>query len=82
MKLVLSGSTGFVGSEVLQQCQQSPAISSLVVLTRRPLDPVHTTSKTINIIVKNFTEYSNEVVEAVKDADGCIWCDQIQLFYS
>lgn len=73
MKLVLTGSTGFVGSEVLEQCQQHPDIESLVVLTRRPLDQNRPNSKTRNLIVEDFKQYSDEVSEAINDADACIW---------
>lgn len=73
MKLILAGSTGFVGSEVLKQCQEEAAIDSLIVLTRKPLDVKNVSPKTNNIILKDFTQYSVDTVEAIRDADACIW---------
>lgn len=79
MKLVLTGSTGFVGSEVLELCQQHPDIESLVVLTRRPLNQSRPNSKIRNLIVKDFMQYSDEVSEAINDADACIWYEYATL---
>jgi uncharacterized protein YbjT (DUF2867 family) len=40
MKLILAGSTGHVGREVLRLALESPAVSNVLALTRRPL-PEH-----------------------------------------
>lgn len=81
MKLILTGATGYVGAEVLRQSLQNPKVSSVVTLTRRPLSESDYTkaidtsnSKLEAVIVKDFTaEYSPEVVQHLKDADGVIW---------
>ncbi|KAJ6007184.1 hypothetical protein N7522_005535 [Penicillium canescens] len=70
MKVILTGSTGFVGREVLSQCLQHPAITSIVVLSRRNL-PAH--EKLQVAIVEDFLTYSNSIREEIKDADACIW---------
>ncbi|KAJ5762539.1 uncharacterized protein N7511_005921 [Penicillium nucicola] len=70
MKVILTGSTGFVGGEILSQCQQHPAITSIVALSRRDL-PAH--EKLQVAIVEDFLKYPDSVREQIKDADACIW---------
>ncbi|OQD87520.1 hypothetical protein PENANT_c005G10105 [Penicillium antarcticum] len=70
MKVILTGSTGFVGGEVLSQCLQHPAITSIVALSRRDL-PAH--EKLQVAIVEDFLTYPNSVREKIQDADACIW---------
>ncbi|KAJ7043696.1 hypothetical protein C8F04DRAFT_1072994, partial [Mycena alexandri] len=72
--LILTGATGFVGSEVLAQCRRNPAISSIVVLTRRPLpDPIAADPKVQAIVLKDFNSYPADVVKQLEGADACIW---------
>ncbi|KAJ7714361.1 hypothetical protein B0H16DRAFT_1899112 [Mycena metata] len=74
MKFILTGTTGFVGGEVLAQCRRNPAISSIVVLTRRPLpDPIVADPKVQTIVLKDFKSYPADVVKQLEDADACIW---------
>ncbi|KAJ7170496.1 hypothetical protein C8R43DRAFT_1120920 [Mycena crocata] len=74
MKFVLTGATGFVGGEVLAQCRRNPAISSIVVLTRRPLpEPIAADNKVQAIIMDDFKTYSDQVAHQLADADACIW---------
>lgn len=72
MKLILVGSTGFVGHEVLSQCLQHPAITSIVALSRRDL-PAH--EKLQVTIIEDFLNYPDSIRERIKDADACIWYD-------
>ena len=73
MKIILTGATGFAGSELLEQCCKSTTIHAIVVLTRRPLEVSKQHSKVQTIIMKDFTVYTPEVVEQIADADACIW---------
>ncbi|KAJ9658153.1 hypothetical protein H2198_003858 [Neophaeococcomyces mojaviensis] len=73
MKIILAGSTGFVGQEVLKQCCESPQIDSIVVLSRRPLPQALDHAKVNTIIINDFTSYSQETINVIADADGCIW---------
>ena len=70
MKVILAGSTGFIGHEVLTQCLQNPAITSVVALSRREL-PAH--EKLRVALVDNFLSYPDSVREEIKGADACIW---------
>lgn len=70
MRVILTGSTGFIGREVLNQCLQHPAITSVVALSRREL-PAHDKLKVT--LVDDFISYSDSVHEEIKNADACIW---------
>jgi nucleoside-diphosphate-sugar epimerase len=77
MKIVLTGSTGFAGSEVLAQCLAAPHITSIIVLSRRSLPETHLQadpqSKITNVTMKDFEVYPADVVTKIQDADACIW---------
>ena len=71
MKLLITGATGMGGSELLRQALTDNDVSSIVALSRRPLDIQHSKLKTI--IHKNFLDYS-EVSSLFSDCDVCAWC--------
>jgi hypothetical protein len=86
MKLILAGSTGLVGTEVLRQCLLNPKITSLIALTRRPIDIAALTAplqnsdaktsgveKVKSLVLQDFTEYPEDVKRDLADADACIW---------
>lgn len=72
MKIILTGSTGYVGGEVLRQCLSHPSIASIISLSRRRLDITH--PKLRVILVKVFANYSSEVLSEITGADACIYC--------
>ena len=71
MKVILSGPTGFIGSEVLEQCIQNSSITSIVALSRREL-PVDSPKLSV-IVVKDFISYTDSVLKEIKTAEACIW---------
>jgi uncharacterized protein YbjT (DUF2867 family) len=74
MKIILAGSTGGIGSEVLQQCLQHPSITSIVALSRRPLPaPIASNPKLNVIIMEDFTSYSDSVLRQLDGAQACVW---------
>lgn len=70
MKIILTGSSGFIGKEVLKQCLQHPSITSVVALSRRQL-PAH--EKLEVALVEDFLSYSDSMSQLVEGADACIW---------
>ncbi|KAH8703739.1 hypothetical protein BGW36DRAFT_369904 [Talaromyces proteolyticus] len=72
MKIILTGSTGYVGKEVLKQCLLHPQLSSIIALSRRELDV--TNPKLRVIIHSDFSHYSPEILAEVSSADACIYC--------
>ena len=73
MKLILTGTTGFVGAEVLDQCLAKASIDSVVVLSRRPLPSSSSNPKLKVLVLDDFTNYSEAVLEELAGAEGCIW---------
>jgi nucleoside-diphosphate-sugar epimerase len=71
MKVILAGSSGFIGKEVLRQCLQNPSITSLVALSRRELPVADPKLKTV--LVDDFTAYSPDVLRELEGAESCIW---------
>ncbi|KAG7049732.1 putative nucleoside-diphosphate-sugar epimerase [Colletotrichum scovillei] len=79
MKLIITGASGFVGTELLKQSLRIPAIKTVIALTRQPLrisaesssDSDH--SKLKNIVVEGYDQYSVETKSEFATADACIW---------
>ncbi|MCJ1399428.1 hypothetical protein MMC11_002630 [Xylographa trunciseda] len=74
MKVILTGSTGFIGTEVLHQCLNHPQISSIVALSRRALPQEVTSNPKLEVVIlSDFTTYPDHVLQKVAGADACIW---------
>lgn len=74
MKVIISGGTGYIGSEVLRQCIQNSRITSLIVLTRRDIEELATVPKVKVIIVKDFTSYDGATLKELETANAALWC--------
>jgi hypothetical protein len=72
MRFILLGSTGYISKGVLNQCLKTPAITSIVALSRRQL-PEMAKDPGSPYIIENFKIYRDSVLEQLKDADACIW---------
>lgn len=72
MRVVLTGSTGYIGNEVLRQCLANPSITSVVALSRRA--PETTDPKLRVILHDDFTSFPKELVAQLAGADACIYC--------
>lgn len=73
MKIILTGSTGVIGSAVLQQCIQNSSITSIIVLSRRPL-PSHFSSPKLKVIIlTDFLTYPDDVLVQLDNAQAFIW---------
>lgn len=73
MKVILTGATGFIGGEVLMQLLDSPAITSIVCLSRRELPSTALPDKAKVVLMDDFKIYSPEVLAQLKGAEVCIW---------
>jgi nucleoside-diphosphate-sugar epimerase len=75
MKLIVAGSTGFLGKEIITQALAHPTITTVVALGRRPadIDETKNKSKLVNAVVPDFDHYSDDVKKQLADADALIW---------
>ncbi|KAF7959682.1 hypothetical protein EAE96_001296 [Botrytis aclada] len=80
MKLIVTGATGFVGTEVIRQDLDNPAVTSIIALTRNPISIPSNAGTTTNasklqsIILKDWSgSYPEYVKDAIKGAGACIW---------
>ncbi|PHH66825.1 hypothetical protein CDD81_5957 [Ophiocordyceps australis] len=75
MKLIIAGSTGFVGTELVRQALAHPEITSVMALGRRetqmPSDA--TRDKLKSVVCNDFEKYPESVKNALAGADACIW---------
>lgn len=77
MKIILTGATGYIGHEVLDQCIKHNFISHIYVLTRRTLDAKYATHKKVTqVIHEGFNEWPDYLLQKLKGygVQGCIWC--------
>ena len=72
MKIILTGTAGFIGNEVLQQCVAKAAITSIVALSRRPLNNV-IDPKVKVVVLNDSMAYGEDVLREVEGAEACIW---------
>ncbi len=70
MKVLVFGATGTAGSGILQACLQTPDVSEVRVLTRRPLGVVH--DKLSVFLHDNYLDYA-KVRHAFVGIDACLY---------
>lgn len=76
MKIVIGGSSGFVGGELVRQALSNPAITSIVGLSRREtvLPPSTVGAEKLkSLVCENFDNYSESINKELHDVDACIW---------
>ncbi|KAJ7616120.1 nucleoside-diphosphate-sugar epimerase-like protein [Roridomyces roridus] len=75
MKLVIGGSSGFVGVEIVRQALLDPAFMSVVALSRREtaLPAGAGAEKFTSVVCHDFLAYPESVQKVVEGADACIW---------
>jgi uncharacterized protein YbjT (DUF2867 family) len=71
MKIIVTGATGMVGSEVIRQALADKAFEKVTAIVRKPLAIEHPKLKTV--IHKDFLDYS-ALTEVFKSHDACVWC--------
>ena len=80
MKIILTGATGYVGTEILDQAVAHKYIEHIYCITRKPLDRKYfakaAKGKVTELIHENFGNYDDSLMKFLRDAgvEGCIWC--------
>ena len=77
MHVILTGATGLVGSAVLNNMLAQESISRVSILSRRPVKMAEGHTKAKVIIHDDFNKYSQELLDELKDAHGCVWAQGI-----
>jgi len=72
MKVVITGSTGYIGREVLSQCLSCSSITSVVAISRRNPGVVH--AKLSTVLHDDFSSFPSSVLTQIQDAQACIYC--------
>lgn len=72
-KIIISGVSGRIGTQVLEQALRNPSVSSIIALSRRPLPELARYMHIEVVILEDFNVYSESVVAKLSGADGCIW---------
>lgn len=76
MKIVIGGSSGFVGTELVRQALANPNITSIIGLSRRETTLPPSTAgadKFKSIVCDNFEEYPDDVLKELSNVQACIW---------
>ncbi|PQE21578.1 nucleoside-diphosphate-sugar epimerase protein [Rutstroemia sp. NJR-2017a WRK4] len=74
MKVLLTGTSGFIGRETLRQLLLTTIVTRVLVLSRRPLSDIEALDKRIEVFVlENFNEYPDELKRKLADVDAVIW---------
>jgi uncharacterized protein YbjT (DUF2867 family) len=72
-KIIISGATGRIGSQVLDQALRNPSITDVIALSRRPLPDLEHISHLEVVLLDDFKTHPNEIISNLSDADGCVW---------
>ena len=71
MKLVITGATGRIGGGALQSALSNPAVTSVVVISRRAIGTKHPKLQTM--LKKDFLHFTEEELAQLEGAEACIW---------
>jgi uncharacterized protein YbjT (DUF2867 family) len=72
--LILTGATGLVGAAVLHSMLANDTISRVSILSRRPVKMAEGHEDKVKVVIhEDFNTYSKELLDELKDAQGCVW---------
>lgn len=71
MKILITGATGMVGSEVVRQALLQPQFEEIILLVRRPAD--YSDPRVKVIVHHDFLDYAS-LKETFKNIHAMIWC--------
>ena len=77
MRIIITGATGNIGTELVRQCLLSSSITHVTILGRRqPTTLDLTNSKLTFIKHADFLQYPQSLLDTLRSQgiEGCIWC--------
>ncbi|KAH8081438.1 hypothetical protein HD553DRAFT_315553 [Filobasidium floriforme] len=74
MKVIVTGTTGYIGQQVLARCVVDPRITSIIALSRRPLPQYDHEPRVTVQIVPDFAHFDDDMIQTWKSAGACLWC--------
>lgn len=77
IKVIITGATGMVGKGVLLECLENPAVSAVLVVSRRLLGMQH--PKLIEIVHGDFFDLSS-IEQHLQGYDACYFCLGVSAF--
>jgi uncharacterized protein YbjT (DUF2867 family) len=72
MHIILTGS-GLVGAVALDTLLQEPAVTKVTIISRKPVPQADGHAKVVVIVQEDLGVYSEETLEKLRGAKGCIW---------
>lgn len=72
MHIILTG-TGLVGALALNELLQEAAVTKITIISRKPVPQAEGHDKVVVIIQPDLGNYSEETLESLRGAHGCIW---------
>ena len=74
MKILITGATGNIGSEVLNHTLKHPAVTRVIAFSRRSLSSdLEGKEKLECVIIEDFNIWPESILKAHSDADAMIW---------
>ncbi len=76
MQIVIAGANGFVGQAVVEEAVRRPEFTTVIALSRRPLQLQAGTpgaDKLKNVTIEDYELYPPEIKEQLAGTSACIW---------
>lgn len=77
MRIIITGATGNIGTELVRQCLLSSSITHVTILGRREPTTLDLTNSKLNFIKHtDFLQYPPTLLDTLRSQgiEGCIWC--------